>query len=294
MPTYLLYPLGSALLYSFAALILKRGMDDGIGPWRTAFVANLCMGLSFLPFLLFPGKSLTATSFLLPLLAGSTFFLGQVFTFLALNKGDVSIATPLLGTKILFVAILTTVFFHDTLPLSWWIAAVLATLAIAVMQAGPIEHRHRTLRTVIYCLISATAFAFTDLLVQRGGTTLGANRFIPVMFASMALLSFALIPFFRAPLFSLSLAQWKWLLPGAILLTGNAIGMAYAIASHGHATAINVVYTSRGIFTVALVWCVGHWFGNEERHVGPATMTRRLVGSTLIIIAIILVSLEKK
>ena len=40
---------------------------------------------------------------------------------------------------------------------------------------------------------------------------------------------------------------------------------------------------------VALVWVVGHWFGNAERSVGPAVMTRRLLGAAILLGAVFLV-----
>ena len=42
-----------------------------------------------------------------PVLVALTFIAGQAFTFVALQRGDVSVATPMLGIKILLVALLT-------------------------------------------------------------------------------------------------------------------------------------------------------------------------------------------
>ena len=61
------------------------------------------------------------------------------------------------------------------------------------------------------------------------------------------------------------------------------MGIAFAIMTYGEATLVNILYTSRGIWTIALVWMVGHWFGNTEHTHGPKVMIRRLVGSGLIL-----------
>ena len=48
-----------------------------------------------------------------PVVAGALFFAGQVFTLLALTTGDVSVATPVLGLKIVLVALLSVVLIGD-------------------------------------------------------------------------------------------------------------------------------------------------------------------------------------
>jgi hypothetical protein len=43
------------------------------------------------------------------------------------------------------------------------------------------------------------------------------------------------------------------------------------------------------LWSVVLVWVVGHWFGNVERSVGRAVMTRRLLGAAILLGAVFLV-----
>jgi hypothetical protein len=63
--------------------------------------------------------------------------------------------------------------------------------------------------------------------------------------------------------------------------------MAYAIGTFGHATVVNIVYSSRGMWSVVLVWLVGHWFQNTERaEQGHTIMATRFAGSGLILAAI--------
>ena len=106
------------------------------------------------------------------------------------------------------------------------------------------------------------------------------------MFATLAVLSFLLIPRFHAPLSELSARTWAWLIPGAVLLAAQALGIAFTIMTYGEATLVNILYTSRGVWTVALVWLFGPWFGNAERSQGHSVMARRLLGSALILIAV--------
>src|ERR1700722_3248824 len=100
----MLVPLGSALGYGFAAIMLKRG-TDGAGPWRVNFLTNFVQAALFSLLWIFPVEhpaSLTNVSH--AMLSGAIFFIGQIFTFLAISRGDVSVATPVLGSKVIFVA----------------------------------------------------------------------------------------------------------------------------------------------------------------------------------------------
>jgi len=82
---------------------------------------------------------------------------------------------------------------------------------------------------------------------------------------------------------------WVWIIGGGCTLAVQACGVAWAIVTIG-ATATNVLYNSRGLWSVVLVWTIGHWFGNAERGRGRAVMLRRLAGSLLLLVAILLIA----
>ena len=58
-----------------------------------------------------------------------------------------------------------------------------------------------------------------------------------------------------------------------------------------NATAANVIYSSRGLWSVVAVWAIGHWFANRERHLGAEVLRWRLAGAGLMMAAIALVLL---
>ena len=82
---------------------------------------------------------------------------------------------------------------------------------------------------------------------------------------------------------------WFWL---AILFIGlQTVGFVICLSLFDHpnaAAAINVTFNSRGIWSVVLVWVVGHWFGNLEREQGLKTMSGRLLGALILFAAIAL------
>ena len=110
-----------------------------------------------------------------------------------------------------------------------------------------------------------SARAASDVIHQLWVRPFGFGHFAPVMFATVGLLSFTLIPFFSAPLRQMPRPMVVWALGGGLLLTIQAMGIAYCIAVYHEVTVTNVLYNTRGLWSVALVWVVGHWFANAEK-----------------------------
>jgi drug/metabolite transporter (DMT)-like permease len=283
----LVLPLISAFVYALAALMLKRATERGVGPWRVNFITNWIQCILFAPFWFTGGAAFTWDHFAHAATCGTTFFAGQIFTFLALSRGDVSVATPVLGTKVIFVAFLAAALGTEPLTGSMWLAALLTTCATALLGSGSSERAHSLALSLFYGFAAAFAFALTDVLAQKWAPRWGFGHFAPAMFLTVAVLSLGLVPFFRGSLREL---PWRWVTPGAVALAVQASGIAYSIMVFGSATMTNVLYNSRGVWSVLLVWWIGHWFGNRERHRGVGVMFRRLAGSALLLLAIFLVA----
>ena len=282
----ILLPLASGFVYAIAALTLKRATERGIGPWRVSFVTNWIQALIFAPYWLTGGGAFAWLHIQHAAIVGATFFLGQVFTFLALSRGDVSVATPVLGTKVIFVAVFATLFAAEPVTKGLWVAAILTTIATALLGGFGGGRSASTALGIVYGFVAAAAFALTDVLAQKWAPQWGFGHFAPAMFLTVALLSFSLVPLFKGKLRNL---PWRWVGPGAMLLGLQATGIAYAIMVFGSATATNIIYNSRGVWSVVLVWTVGHWFDNAERSLGRGVMFRRLAGSTLLLAAIVII-----
>lgn len=290
-PAHLFFPLASSFGYVLAVLLLKRSADWGVGVWRTTFVSNIAMGVVFSTLLGFGGPGQPVAMWWQPVVGGLLFFTGQIFTFLALNYGDVSVATPVLGVKIVLVAFCSVLFLPEPVPLLWWVAAALSTGAIVLLSRGDSRPKHAVGRTVLTAGLAAASFALADVLVQKWAPAWGVGKFLPAMFGSVAVMSLGLIPFFSAPLRQVPRAAWGWLAGGCVILAMQAGSMAFALGVFGDATAVNIVYSARGLWSVAAVWLVGHWFSNEEQKLAPAVLRSRLIGAGLMLAAISLVVL---
>src|ERR1043165_2053562 len=95
----LLLPLCAALLYVMAVLALKRAAELGVGLWESTFVSNLLAALALQVVLVFGGNWLPRAFWWQPVVVAIFFLLGQSATLFSLQRGDVSIATPVLGVK---------------------------------------------------------------------------------------------------------------------------------------------------------------------------------------------------
>src|SRR5262245_29945666 len=106
LPLHLLMPLLGGVVYVAAVLLLKRAADLGANVWRTARTVNFVSAVVFAPLALLGGTIPSWQLLWQPAVIAVLFVAGQLFTMLALNTGDVSVATPVLGVKIPLVALL--------------------------------------------------------------------------------------------------------------------------------------------------------------------------------------------
>ena len=298
-PGALLLPLGAGFGYACGAIAIKRSLSSGIsGSWVNV-ICNAVMALFFQWLWLLPGGVISPRLLLAPAVCGFLFFLGQICTFRAIATGDVSVSTPLLGTKVVMVTLFSVFLLGKPLPVSWWGASVLATLGIAMISYTPGgSHRHLA-QAVAWSLAAAALFALTDVLVQGWVPRVGYSRFAPVMFGVMGICSLLHLPVLLHrqgnPTRSdgegdMAGAALPWLFAGALLLAVQALGMYSAIGLYGSAALTNILYGSRCLWSVLLVWLFASLV--PDRPVGgdrSAVMFRRLIGALLLLSAMVLV-----
>lgn len=284
-----LLPLGSSLGYAVGALCLKRAVDSGMGPWRMTFLSNLALWVVFVPALFWAEPLARLDPWWPPVVSGLLFFLGQVLTMLALVRGDVSVTTPVLGSKVVLVALFLVLFSGEQLGWRIWTGACLTLAGIVFLQGGGLPHdRSRVIKTILFAGSSAMAFSLGDILIKKWTPVIGFGYFMSITSTVTFLASFILVPLFRAPLWKIApgAVRYVWLGVGIIAL--QALSLFIAIGVFGKAAEANIIYSARGIWSVVLVWYVGHWFGNTEKTSGGRIMLRRLAGSALILSGIVL------
>jgi drug/metabolite transporter (DMT)-like permease len=292
LPLHFILPLASAVVYVAAALFLKRAAEAGVSAWRSTRVCNSFAAILFTPLWLLGGQLPDATIWWQPAVTAFLFLLGQLFTMLALRSGDVSITTPVLGLKIILVAVFIAVLLPEPLTRGLWLAAVLSSAGIVLLQFSRPPSGSKVGANILLAGLAAAAYALFDVLVQKWSPAWGAGRFLPLMMGCAALYS---LPFgWRRPTMDAHSSKHATipLLSGAVCLAVQAILFVSSIAIYHQAAVSNVLYSSRGLWSVLAVWLVGHWFGNRERHHGARILLWRFLGTILLMIAIIIVLRE--
>jgi drug/metabolite transporter (DMT)-like permease len=257
-------------------------------------LSNLSMaGWSAPLIFFFPGQP-NASGFWGAILAGTALFLGRICAIRALSHGDLSHATPLLGTKTVFVAVLTSLFLDDPITPGLMAGAVLTSLAVALLSITPTPMskswwpRKFDRATTFWALLAAFFFALTDIVVQKFARLIGVGWFQPLMFFTLALLT-PLLFFsrFRHPrsLQALLPASSRPSTIGGSAVIGFQTSLVIlVIGFFGHATATNVVYAARGLWAVLLEGAAGGGAAANDRRI----LILRLTGAALLLAAVAL------
>jgi drug/metabolite transporter (DMT)-like permease len=289
VPAHLALPLLSGLIYVGGALFLKRAAELGANVWRSALFCNLLTTVVFAPLAFFGGKIPSWSLLWQPALVGLFFVLGQVFTLLSLRTGDVTIATPVLAVKIILVAFLTTVLIGETISGPLWTAAILSTVAVGLLQfSGASSHRNVS-ATIVLSGLAAMCYALLDVHVQKWSPAWGFGRFLPLTMGFAGLFSLGFCPAAKRPAFGPTPFPTRWVACGSLCLGVQAVLLVSTIAIYGQATLANVLYSSRGLWSVVAVWLVGKWFNNREQHHGARVLAWRFCGAALLMTAIVIV-----
>jgi drug/metabolite transporter (DMT)-like permease len=288
-----LLTLASSLIYVAAALFMKRAIDAGAGVWRVTVVTNVYAALVFLVLLPLGGQIPRPFPWHQPAAAAALFLAGQLLALVSLRRGDVSVATPVLGLKVVLVAFFVTALLGERVPLPLWFAAVLSSAGILFLNRRTSSSHAPVGPAIVYGGLAAAAFGLFDVLVQKWSPAWGAGRFLPLTMGLVAAATLAIAPLTGA---------WREVLPpearramraGGPCMAVQAVMLIASIGIYGKATAINVIYSARGLWSVLAVWWVGHWFANRERERGADVFRSRLLGAALLLAAIALAVLGR-
>ncbi len=292
---YLLIPLGCAWLYASGALLMKVAQHRGVGALRITVLANVATALGFLFYYPWERGLVIPDPWWPVAAAGVTFALGQMLTILAFSRGRVSVATPALGTKALLVTLLVWAFLDQDLSWAVWLAAVAMVVGLAVLVGRKPTGAGGEVVSVVLSLLAALAFASFDVLIRYWSVEgrLGFGVVAPYGIAIATLLSLPIAAFDRTPLRgAVPTKAWRSLVPGVALNGLQSMIFIWFIGDFGLPAQGNIVYGSRGIWGVVLVWVLGRWFGQVERFHTPGLLVRRLVGATLMTVGVALVFLK--
>ena len=277
------------MLVVFGLLILKQAQQRGMSTWTSMIVVCWSSALVF-PVLTVMGGTMQPLSLLWqPAMIGGLFLAGQLLTFLAVDRGDVSIAAPVLGIKVLIVPAVAPLFVNDVASPRVWIAAAIAVVGIGFVQARDKSvDRARVLASVGFALLAAVSMTLFDLLIQKWAPAWGAGYFLPIAFAFAAVFSLGFLRLGDRPAELREMNVVRPLSIGAVLMSIQAIGMTLTIGLFGDATRVNIVYSMRGLWGVLLTWLLARRLAESDTQAGHRTMAMRLIGAVLIGVSVVI------
>ncbi len=279
-----LLPLLAAVAFAIGSMVYKRAFQEGAGLAHVAVLNNVLLAILFLPLLALETQPISWSNWHHPALTALAFAIGHLLSVTSLRIGDVTVATPLLGSKVIFVAAIGWVVFGTALSPFQWLAAGLATVGVIAMGLTDLRRSGKSGLTTLTALGCALAFAFTDTMIQAWGGGFGVWSFLSLQFLALGGLSLGLLPLFGVASLHAPRGAWRWIFAGVIFSALQAILITATIAIWKDAAGANVLYATRGLWSIALVWWAGHWVKNTERSTtGGRQMLARLAGAILIL-----------
>lgn len=289
LPWYLLFPLVAAIGYAVASLLLKKALVEGAHPMACFHINNWTSTLAFFPLVFFETQPVAWGLWYVPVGLGVLFFTGGWFTFIAMQRGDVSLVTPVLGSKVVFVALGASLFIAGSMKPLMWVAAIITTGGIFLMSATDFKTPKgaRLAGPVMMALVSAALYAFADVFLQKWAPTFGPKTFLALLSATtgmLSLLSMTLLPK-RPPIPWNRATQWS--LGGSALIAAQSMTLGLSLAYFNDAVGVNVVYATRGMWSLAVVALLGPLLGNRERHESGKAYGIRIVAALLMMAGVI-------
>jgi drug/metabolite transporter (DMT)-like permease len=257
--------------------------------------ANLTTAIVFLVFVPWGSESILPAKWTPSLALAGWFICGQFLTVFALKSGHASVSTPAMGSKVVMVALLAFAL-GGSVGINIWIGAVLTTIGIVVL-AWPTEHLplRPALKGIILSVLAAFCYAMFDTLTQRYSQQPGLSfgQILPPAMIIASVVSSVIVLMITRQRPRIVKGTGKHLLVGVLLMSIQSVLIISSIGYFGEAARMNVVYGSRGVWSVLLVWMLGHYFSHTEtrQHLPRIVFVRRLVGATLIGAAVVLVVL---
>ncbi|MEP3477667.1 MAG: hypothetical protein ABJZ55_00320 [Fuerstiella sp.] len=292
MPFHLLFPLASSFLFVFGVMSAKQAIVRGASPWTGTFWGNQWLAIFWVFVAVARGSVVGVDMWLPAAVIGAMFVLGQLLTYLAFQVGDVSVATPVFGIKVIIVATLQSLFAGELISGRIWIAGIMATSGVVLIQwvdsAATKLDRRKTMLSIVVAGLAAFTLSLFDVSLQAWAKDINTYDFMPVMFGFVGLFSLVLLPKVDSVRNLKTTGAFRWMFLATILMAMQAFSMCFSLAEFGDAARINIVYALRGLWGVLLAWALAKRLRTEEAELPRIVMIRRLAGAGLLTGAVLI------
>jgi len=277
----------------------QRAMGRKGAALRLLAVSHLLMAAVCIPltWAAWPASPPPVRLFAVPLAASVGFYLlGQSSLFAALKRVEASRMAPLLGLKIVMLAVIVSFVLGHVLDTRQWLAVTLSVAAAVMLQAGRGAVPAGAFGFVLSCCL---CFAISDIFIvslidglqagaiESGGeiSRLHAGGLAMALTYGLCGLVFAplvvgLRPYTRGDWLAAVQYASAWLLSMAgLYCCFGLVGIVFG----------NILQSTRGVMSVAIGAALAHLGWHElEQRVDRATLLRRLAAALLMTAAIAL------
>jgi len=294
----IIFGIGAATCQAVAYLFSRILFGRGVPMVRLLVMSHFAMGVAALPIVIImwtddlPGPA----AWLWPVVGTTGFYLvGQTGLFYALRHTEASRVAPLLGLKIVMLAVLAVTLLNLPLDAMQWTAVILATAAAFMLNytGGSIPGR-----AIAAILGTCLFYSASDLMIVQlvDAVQIGDDRLRAAMLATA--MSYTFLGIVAAPFLpwfgSRQIADWRSILPYAAAWLGSMFCMFAAIGLVQVVLA-NILQSTRGIVAVLLgaaVAKIGHV--HLEQRTTRAVFVRRVIAATLMTLAVALYVIGKQ
>ena len=254
--------------------------------------ATICLGILLLENDLPPFKD-----YWLELLKVDAFYmLAQMSFFMAISKTEASRVAPLLGLKIIFIALFGICFLNISLTYWQWAAVIFCFCgAVASNWSG----KSIPLSSALYLLMAIVGYSLSDISIKQ---LINCIK-VQTGEGTLTILIAASVSYFYLGIFSLLVILFtpsvkiKHLKPAIAFSCWWFAAMLFLFACFGLIGPLfgNIVQSARGIIAVLLGAAIAKfaWSEHEEKLARPV-LIRRIAAALLITCSIVIFALAKK
>ena len=289
----IIFGLGAAVSQSFSYLSSRAYLSKYSSSYELLVVSHIMMGifsLVILPFLP-TGHIPEFKVYAWPLAACAiAYFWGQFSFFMTIRHLEPSRAAPLLGLKIITVALFSVLFFNGHLSLWQWGAAGLCLIGAVVSNWSG---KSISISGALWLVSTCSGYSLSDLYIRELVDTLGRDKLIlnsvigaVYVYIFCGIAAFPVIFFISGE----KIKKFKLGLPFAIFWFGAMLLLFSCFAQIG-AVYGNIVQSTRGIISILLGVLIAHLgHAHLESKISTILLIRRIIAAFLILGAIILFS----
>ena len=188
-----------ATAYLFSRQFMVRFNKSSVYLLALSHIIMGTISIAALPFLWLDSMPEYGT-FILPLWGATLFyFSGQAFLLLAIQKTEASRISPLLGIKILVLALLSFFFLHQPLADLQWLAVGLSVLAAIILNW---TGSRIPLWSLIFVLLACGGYSLSDINIkmlvsafQNAGMVRASLFAVALSYTLSGVISILLLPF---------------------------------------------------------------------------------------------------